>query len=73
MKIDFTSSEVGDPVWSPEYGEDTIKAVSSDEREFLVVSYYTYTISGRFEPDDLHPSLFHSLAECKEYWAEVEG
>lgn len=72
MKIDFTKSKVGEIVWSPEYGEVKIQTVHQFEPdEFIVVGGCSYTISGKYEPSNLHPSLFHSESECVEYWAWV--
>jgi len=59
----FRNARVGDKVWGCPYGWGRIKALDKDLMYALEVSFDegesdTYTISGKCNPVDKHPSLF---------------
>lgn len=69
MKIDLSDLKVDDTLFSTNDGHLTIKNITDVIHTNIFKTYYK---DGKHYFDDHHPSLFHSLDECIEYFQSVK-
>jgi hypothetical protein len=72
--IDLSDLKAGDKAWSAMYGDVN---VTEKNHEFIRVGVKkelsTYYVNGNFCKSDVHPTLFHSEQEFREYWLFQES
>ncbi len=70
MKIDLSDLSQGNKVFSTIEGELRIENIIND----LIYpnGNEIYYINGKLENNEEHPSLFHSIEECIEYFQHVK-
>jgi hypothetical protein len=72
MSIDLSDVKTGDGVFSIQH--ENIKVVTiEDETAYpiLLIDCQSYTLDGKYDSGDVHPTLFHSVEEAKQYWKAV--
>jgi hypothetical protein len=75
IKNDLSSLKVGDKVFSIFHGEDVIRAVYSEDNPStykIETNEDSYTLDGKNENVNKHPSLFLSAKHASEYFASIK-
>lgn len=77
MKIDLSDVKVGDEVFHPLCGYTKVTD-TDDSSAYPIRTRYrhtllrSFTMEGKRDVVDVHPSLFHSYEEFKAYWQAYE-
>lgn len=61
----------GQKAWSTLDGDVEIENID-DADEYLIAGDNSYSLDGKFHDSDKHPSLFHSLKDCQDYFNSLE-
>jgi hypothetical protein len=75
MRIDLSDLKIYDYVFSSRSGKQRIASLDpylEDEYPVKTESKEWYTINGLNRFGDKHPTLFHSIEECTEYFQSVQ-
>jgi hypothetical protein len=64
--IDLSDLKVGDKAWSAAIGECRVTYIF--EKVIQCDGTHEYYMNGIFYDEDIHPTLFHSEQEFREYW-----